>query len=351
MVLNLKILFAMAYSLLSILGIKGIVFQYSGATVRPVINDSGKGSLTDSILSGQYSLKYDMNGDGNLDISDLYIMNCKLIKNEANKRPVTESVTTTVSETTAPVLTSDTASAVETAVQTTPAVTDPVPVTQPEVIIEPETVVDDSDIISNGIDVSAWQGEIDWVKVKAAGISFAMIKAGEGTSVSDCFARNISGAQAAGINCGVYWFSSAESSAEAELEAQACINAISGYKLEYPVVYDCEYRTIKNNPLKNSKSQLTDMIITFLSKIQQNGFYAMYYTNCDFSEKYLEFGRITKDFDIWFAGYTVSEPLIKCGIWQKSETGIVDGISGYVDLDISYKNYPAKMKKYHVNGY
>ncbi len=349
MVLNIKILFAMAYSSLSILGIKGITFQYSSSEMKPVINDSVKEALTDSILSGDYILKYDMNGDGNLDISDLYIMNCKLKKNEANKKSATEFSETTVSETTAPVITSDTASAVETTVQTTSAATAPVPVTQPEAIAE--TVIDDSDIISNGIDVSAWQGEINWTKVKAAGISFAMIKAGGGTSVSDCFAKNIAGAQAAGINCGVYWFSYAKSSAEAELEAQACLNAISGYKLEYPVVYDCEYRSLNDNPLKNSKSQLTDMVLTFLNKIQQSGYYAMYYTNKDFSDKYLELDRITKDFDIWFAGYTVSEPLIKCGIWQRSETGTVDGISGYVDLDISYKNYPAKMKKYHVNGY
>ena len=104
---------------------------------------------------------------------------------------------------------------------------------------------------------------------------------------------------------------------------------------------------------------LTDTVIAFLNTIQSNGYYSMFYTNLDFSGRYLEFERISDNFDIWCAGYSIPEPNMPCGMWQYSQTGEVDGtdITGlngsqnYVDLDISYKNYPAKMKKYHLNGY
>lgn len=219
--------------------------------------------------------------------------------------------------------------------------------------------IDDSDITCSGIDVSRWQGTIDWQRIKDAGVQFAIIKAGEGTEVESKFYENINGAKAVGINCGVYWFSNAKSIEEAVMEAQACLDAISGYQLEYPVVCDFEYRSLNNNPLAGNKTLLTDTVIAFLNTIQSNGYYSMFYTNLDFSGRYLEFERISDNFDVWCAGYSIPEPNMPCGMWQYSQTGEVDGtdITGlngsqnYVDLDISYKNYPAKMKKYHLNGY
>ncbi|MDO5560625.1 MAG: glycoside hydrolase family 25 protein [Oscillospiraceae bacterium] len=232
-----------------------------------------------------------------------------------------------------------------------PAVTTPVVTPQQPVVQAPVEDIDISDVIANGIDVSVWQGDIDWQKVKAAGIQFVMIKAGEGVKEHEAFRKNIDGAKAAGLNCGIYWFSRAKSVSEAQQEADACISTISGYQLEYPVVYDCEYRSIKDNPLAEDKAGLTDAVLGFLRRIQSKGYFACYYTNADFSSRYLEFDRIADNYDIWFAGYSVTAPLMPCGIWQHSETGRVDGISTYVDLDISYKNYPNIMKKYHMNGF
>ena len=83
----------------------------------------------------------------------------------------------------------------------------------------------------------------------------------------------------------------------------------------------------------------------------------MLYTNTDFSTRYLERSRITEEFDIWCAGYNTSGPGLSCGIWQYSEKGRKDGIdilnrnSGYVDLDIAYKDYPEIMKALHINGF
>ncbi len=236
-------------------------------------------------------------------------------------------------------------------------------VTEPEAPVEPvvtaEPVIDDSDITCTGIDVSKWQGRIDWQQVKNAGVQFAIIKAGEGLDVESRFYENITNAKAAGINCGVYWFGHASSPDEAVQEARACMDAIAGYQLEYPVVYDFEYRSLDSNPIAGNKSLLTDTIRAFLCTLQDNAYYSMFYTNGDFSRRYTELSRINCDFDIWCAGYNTSAPSLECGIWQHSEKGTVAGmdidkLNGShtdVDLDISYKNYPMKMIKYHLNGF
>lgn len=281
----------------------------------------------------------------------------------ATESVVTEPVVTTIAQTI-------TEAEVTTVTEEIPIIiTEPVEYLEPEIqhAVVDNTVaspplaeeIDDSDITCSGIDVSRWQGTIDWQRIKNAGVQFAIIKAGEGTEVESKFYENINGAKAAGINCGVYWFSNAKSVEEAVMEAQACLDTISGYQLEYPVVCDFEYRSLNNNPLADNKTLLTDTVIAFLNTIQSNGYYSMFYTNLDFSGRYLEFERISDNFDIWCAGYSIPEPNMPCGMWQYSQTGEIDGtdITGlngsqnYVDLDISYKNYPAKMKKYHLNGY
>lgn len=232
------------------------------------------------------------------------------------------------------------------------------PVSEPASIPSP-IEIDDSDVTRTGIDVSKWQGRIDWQQVKNSGVQFAIIKAGEGLEVESRFYENINNAKAVGMQCGVYWFGHASSPEGAQAEARACMNAIAGYQLEYPVVYDFEYRSLNSNPIANNKSLLTDTILAFLRTLQQNAFYSMFYTNGDFSRRYLELSRINCDYDIWCANYNTSAPCLECGIWQHSETGTVAGmdmdrLNGNktdVDLDISYKNYPMKMIKYHLNGF
>ena len=235
---------------------------------------------------------------------------------------------------------------------------EPVAEAEPVVVTE-QLEIDDSDITCTGIDVSKWQGRIDWQQVKNSGVQFAIIKAGEGLEVESRFYENINNAKAAGINCGIYWFGHATSPGEALEEARACMNAIAGYQLEYPVVYDFEYRSLDSNPLANNKSLLTDTIRAFLGTLQDNSYYSMFYTNGDFSRRFTEINRISCDYDIWCAGYNTSAPSLECGIWQHSEKGTVPGmdidrLNGShtdVDLDISYKNYPMKMIKYHLNGF
>jgi GH25 family lysozyme M1 (1,4-beta-N-acetylmuramidase) len=203
----------------------------------------------------------------------------------------------------------------------------------------------------NGIDVSKWQGtDIDWDKVKQSGIEFVMIKAGEGIEEEVNFRRNIEGAVNAGIKCGVYWFANASTTEEAESEAMACLKTISGNCLEYPVAYDFEYRTLENNPADGNRTLMTDIAATFLESIQKSGYYPILYSNTDFLDNYFYADRLAK-FDLWYAGYNVENPDRDCFIWQKSCTGGIDGINTYVDIDVSYKDYSAIIKRYHWNGF
>jgi GH25 family lysozyme M1 (1,4-beta-N-acetylmuramidase) len=136
---------------------------------------------------------------------------------------------------------------------------------------------------SNGIDVSKWQGKIDWQKVKQSGIEFAFIRIGyrgeNGIVYKDDNADyNIQQAQKAGVLVGVYFFSTAVSEAEAKEEAQWTLQAIEGYKISYPVVYDCEgYKNSNSRMFQLSAEQRTNHAIAFLSTISDAGYEAMFY--------------------------------------------------------------------------
>ena len=209
-----------------------------------------------------------------------------------------------------------------------------------------------------GVDISSWQGEVDFEKLKNDGVEFVIIKAGEGMRVSESFYTYIKGAKEAGLPCGAYWFSKASTYSEAVDEAKKCLEVVSDYKLEFPVVCDYEYAALtKSNPFTYDKTALTDAILAFLDTVEQGGYYSMYYTNLDFSSRLIEFDRIKEKYDVWCADYGSDYPRLSCGMWQHAQYGRKNGIdiyhqnSGYVDLDIAYKDYPEIMKALHINGF
>jgi len=202
-----------------------------------------------------------------------------------------------------------------------------------------------------GIDVSKWQGEIDWQKVKNEDIDFAIIREGWGknspTQIDKKFKENINEARNAGIKIGVYHYSYADSLEDAINEAQFCLENIENYQLEYPVVFDFEDKEM----LKLSNRQRTDICKAFCEEIEKNGYYAMIYTNKNWLDNYLYANELLKAFDLWLAEWGVDSPSYSCGIWQHSSTGKIKGINGNVDLNISYKNYPEIMKNKGLNGF
>lgn len=202
-----------------------------------------------------------------------------------------------------------------------------------------------------GIDVSKWQGTINWDKVKKSGIEFAIIREGYGnkmpSQIDSKFKDNIKGAKSVGIPVGVYHYSYAKNPEDAANEANFCLENIQDYQLEYPVVFDIEDSSMTNL----GRRTLTDICASFCDMIEVAGYYAMIYTNPNWIKNYLYADELLCKHDLWLAQWNCKKPSYSCGIWQHSETGKIDGINGNVDLNISYKNYPEIMKNKGLNGF
>lgn len=202
-----------------------------------------------------------------------------------------------------------------------------------------------------GIDVSKHQGTIDWEKVKASGVEFAMIRAGYGkNNIDKQFERNIKECNRLGIPCGVYWFSYAYNEAMAEKEAEYCLAAIKPYRLDYPVAFDFEYDSVNyaaKNGVNITKAIASKITKAFCETVEKAGYYVMNYANDDYQTRYFD-SAVKKDYDLWLAKWPKTPDLNKppaCGIWQYSSTGKVPGITGNVDMNAAYKDYPALINK------
>lgn len=191
------------------------------------------------------------------------------------------------------------------------------------------------------IDVSVWQGNIDWNAVRKSGIQYAMIRSSYGVEnpnqVDAKFVRNITNAVAAGVKCGVYHYSYAKSVEEAKKEAEFCLKTIRGYQIDLPVAFDLE----DNSQISLGRTTLTNMVIAFCDAIKAAGYTPMLYTNPSWLNSYLNSNILIGKYDLWLAQWRVSQPSVKCAMWQYSESGRVPGISGAVDMDILYKDYAA----------
>ena len=201
-----------------------------------------------------------------------------------------------------------------------------------------------------GIDVSTWQKIIDWNMVKQSGVEFAMIRASYGFSSNGKDARfdyNYKNAKKAGIPVGAYHFSYATSVEDAIKEADFFYSVIKGKKFEYPVAYDVEDERIA----KLGKAKVSEIVKAFCDRMEKYGYYVSVYANKYWLTNYMD-DEILKKYDIWLAQWTSNPTFTKpYGIWQKSSKGKVAGIEGYVDLNESYKNYPAIMKYNGLNGF
>lgn len=205
--------------------------------------------------------------------------------------------------------------------------------------------------IFEGVDVSVYQGNIDWNRAKADGIEFAIMRAGYGKYVSQkdkYFDQNMKNAKAAGLPCGVYWFSYALTPEDAIKEADACYEVIKNYKLEYPVSFDME----TESQMKLPKETVAQIIEAFCGRMESYGYYTTLYTYASFLNYKVE-DRIFDKYDIWVAHYNTNKPAFNrnYGLWQYSCTGSVQGITGNVDRDYVYLDYERIIKNAHLNGF
>ena len=182
-----------------------------------------------------------------------------------------------------------------------------------------------------GIDVSKYQGIINWQQVKASGVNFAFIRIGSTQKGLDpYFAINMNGTISAGIKTGVYIYSYATNAIEAQAEAAFALAAIEPYPVSMPVVIDIENSVHKLlNPIQNA-----DIVNNFCSVIDAAGYYPMVYSN-----KYLYTNKIAPvGWDMWVAQYGDSCD-VPAAIWQATDKGRIGGIAGNVDIDYLYKDY------------
>ncbi len=197
---------------------------------------------------------------------------------------------------------------------------------------------------SMGIDVSKWNGSIDWNAVKNSGVSYVIIRCGyrgssTGALIEDPkFRSNIQGAKAAGLKVGVYFFSQAVNEVEAVEEASMALSLIKGYSLNYPVFLDVEASGGRGDGV--SKDVRTAVCKAFCATIQNSGYSAGIYANKTWFTERINTGSLT-GYKIWLAQYASAPTYTttRYDIWQYSSTGKVSGINGKVDMNISYLNY------------
>ena len=191
-----------------------------------------------------------------------------------------------------------------------------------------------------GIDVSQHNGVIDWTKVKAAGVDFAILRAGYGQNHIDTrFAFNIKGCNQVGLPCGVYWFSYATTEAAARREAQYCLAAVKPYRLDYPIAFDFEYDSVgyaAKQGVTVTMDLATRIAKAFCDTIEAAGYTVVNYANPDYLSRYFS-AEFTQRYGLWLAAWnTKAEPPRSCLIWQHSCTGKVNGITGNVDMNRGY---------------
>lgn len=194
-----------------------------------------------------------------------------------------------------------------------------------------------------GIDVSKWNGEIDWDRVRNAGVEFAIVRAGyrgsvTGSLVEDpCFAANMKGAAASGVPVGVYFFTQAVNEVEAVEEASVVLQLVKEYSLDYPIFIDTEGAGGNGRADGLDAETRTLVCEAFCRTIENAGYKAGVYGSRNWYNNNLYTDRLDNDYCIWLAEYR-SVPLYQgyYQIWQYTSKGKVDGIDGNVDMNISY---------------
>ncbi len=198
-----------------------------------------------------------------------------------------------------------------------------------------------------GIDVSQYQGNIDWNAVKNSNVDFAILRIGyylesSGTVVKDpYFESYYNSCRNVGIAVGGYFYSYAFNSQEATKEADACLSIIKGKSFDMPIFLDVEDNILKNgvDQNKTNVTELTNASITFCDKMNQNGYRSGVYASKNFFKNYLDTSRLEK-YNIWLAHYTTSTDYTgKFDMWQYTSSGTIPGISGPVDLDWCFTRY------------
>lgn len=179
-----------------------------------------------------------------------------------------------------------------------------------------------------GVDISQHNGDVDFGKVKSAGIEFVILRAGYGKCISQIdldFYHNYKNAKENGLKVGAYWYSYASNPDEALLEAKVFCEVVKGLDFDLPLYYDIEENT--------SLKQATANIQAFCNYLESQGYFAGVYANANAFNNFID-SSIKSRYTTWLAHWS-DKPAFVSPMWQNSSTGRIDGIKGYVDTDIA----------------
>lgn len=208
------------------------------------------------------------------------------------------------------------------------------------------------------IDVSRWNGAIDFKKVKASGVTGVIIKAGvtgygAGHSMErDAnFETNYKNAKAAGLNVGAYYYSGAMTEDFAVKEANFFLSLLKGKEFDLPVYMDVEETHSPTNMPSLGKTKLTSIVYKWCETVEKAGYFTGFYTMKSWCNTYLDMAKLSR-FTFWLAHYTNKTTYTGTyAMWQYSSTGKVAGISGNVDMNWCYVDFPSQIKAAGLNGY
>ena len=201
-----------------------------------------------------------------------------------------------------------------------------------------------------GIDISKWQGKVDFKAVKDSGVQFVMLRTGFGRfkgQEDPLFLENYKKAKAAGLYIGAYHYSYAKTPQEAKEEAALCLSLLKGLTFSFPIAFDMEERTVA----ELGKEKVSAIAKAFCDTLEQAGYYVCIYASKSWLQNSFT-EEIFKKYDIWLAHWVAETNFQKpFGLWQYTSDGEVDGIGGRVDLDRAYKPYPEIMRQNGLNGF
>ena len=214
--------------------------------------------------------------------------------------------------------------------------------------------VDGVEVLAHGIDISSWNGTINWTEIKAAGIDYVIIKAGSTNGKDKTFEENYKNAKAAGLGVGCYYYTYATTVEQISADADNLMEWIAGKQFDYPVYLDIEDKSQESL----DSELLTEMCKVFIEKLQANKYFCGLYTNNNWLVNLLNTEKITVYFDVWLARWTLSgEPNWgdsfgqRMGMWQYTDKGKIGTHSCDFDLNVSFKDYPTLIKELGYNGY
>ena len=207
---------------------------------------------------------------------------------------------------------------------------------------------------AKGITVTKYQNRanengIDWSRVAADGVSFAMIRVGYYQDKDPYFDRNVQEAFASGIRTGVFFYTQALDAQTAADEAAYVLEVVKDFPISYPIAYDVESQYLLDNGL--TPQQITDNVNTFCSVIAAAGYRPVVYGNNEWLTRHMDTAQIP--YDIWYARYGTVNEYPNRTLWQCTDSGSVDGIAGNVTIEFDFAGYSALLAPdgwHNING-